>query len=215
MTEVRQPDALRAGGASQPSRRDELLSLAAEMFAERGLRATTVRDIADAAGILSGSLYHHFDSKEAIVDELLRDLLDGLFTRYREIAAAELNPLERLKGFFMATFEAIETKHAQVAIYQSEAPRLLSQERFAYLNELNTEQRELWLDVLRDGIAQGQFRPDLDVTLVYRFIRDATWVSVRWFRPGGSRTAQEVAEQYLSIVLGGITVGLSSNSPEK
>ena len=67
-----------------PSRRDELLSLAAAMFAERGLRATTVRDIADAAGILSGSLYHHFDSKEAIVDELLRDFLEGLFTRDRK-----------------------------------------------------------------------------------------------------------------------------------
>ena len=46
------------------SRRDELLELAATMFAERGLRATTVRDIADGAGILSGSLYHHFASKE-------------------------------------------------------------------------------------------------------------------------------------------------------
>ncbi|MGC2799024.1 MAG: helix-turn-helix domain-containing protein, partial [Mycobacterium sp.] len=44
------------------SRRDELLELAATMFAERGLRATTVRDIADSAGILSGSLYHHFSS---------------------------------------------------------------------------------------------------------------------------------------------------------
>ena len=42
------------------SRRDELLELAAAMFAERGLKATTVRDIADSAGILSGSLYHHF-----------------------------------------------------------------------------------------------------------------------------------------------------------
>lgn len=215
MSEVREPDALRAGGSPQPSRRDELLSLAAEMFAERGLRATTVRDIADAAGILSGSLYHHFDSKEAIVDELLRDFLEGLFARYREIAAANLNPVDTLKGLFLASFDAIETKHAQVAIYQAEAPRLLSQERFAYLNELNTEQRQLWLEVLRDGIAQGYFRPDLDVAVVYRFIRDATWVSVRWFRPGGSRTAQEVAEQYLSIVLGGITVGSFSNSPEK
>jgi AcrR family transcriptional regulator len=46
------------------SRRDELLELAATMFAERGLRATTVCDIADSAGILSGSLYHHFSSKE-------------------------------------------------------------------------------------------------------------------------------------------------------
>ena len=56
---------------SQPAtRRDELLELAAVMFAERGLRATTVRDIADSAGILSGSLYHHFASKEEMVDEV-------------------------------------------------------------------------------------------------------------------------------------------------
>ena len=51
------------------------------MFAERGLRATTVRDIADSAGILSGSLYHHFSSKEEMVDELLRGFLDWLFER--------------------------------------------------------------------------------------------------------------------------------------
>ena len=53
------------------------------MFAERGLRATTVRDIADSAGILSGSLYHHFKSKEQMVEEVLRDFLDWLFARYR------------------------------------------------------------------------------------------------------------------------------------
>jgi len=69
------------------SRRDELLELAAMMFAERGLRATTVRDIADSAGILSGSLYHHFKSKEQMVEEVLRDFLDWLFSRYQEIAA--------------------------------------------------------------------------------------------------------------------------------
>ncbi len=53
------------------SRRAELLGIAARLFAERGFKNTTVRDIADAAGILSGSLYHHFDSKESMVDELL------------------------------------------------------------------------------------------------------------------------------------------------
>ena len=90
------------------SRRDELLELAATMFAERGLRATTVRDIADSAGILSGSLYHHFSSKEEMVDEVLRNFMDWLFARYREIVDAERNPLERLRGLFMTSFDAIE-----------------------------------------------------------------------------------------------------------
>ncbi|HEX7428658.1 MAG TPA: TetR family transcriptional regulator KstR2 [Mycobacterium sp.] len=187
------------------SRRDELLDLAATMFADRGLRATTVRDIADSAGILSGSLYHHFSSKEEMVDELLRGFLDWLFERYQQIVATEPNPLERLKGLFLASFEAIEHRHAQVVIYQDEAKRLSGQPRFSYVEERNKEQRKMWLDLLNQGVEEGYFRPDIDVDLVYRFIRDTTWVSVRWYQPGGPLTAEEVGRQYLSIVLGGIT----------
>jgi TetR/AcrR family transcriptional regulator, cholesterol catabolism regulator len=195
-----------ASAAGQPvSRRDELLDLAATMFAERGLRATTVRDIADSAGILSGSLYHHFSSKEEMVDELLRGFLDWLFARYEEIVATQPNPLERLKGLFMASFEAIEDRHAQVVIYQDEAKRLMGQPRFSYVEERNREQRKMWLALLNQGVDEGYFRPDIDVDLVYRFIRDTTWVSVRWYEPGGPLTAEEVGRQYLSIVLGGIT----------
>ncbi len=191
---------------SQPaSRREELLALAASMMAERGLRATTVRDIADAAGILSGSLYHHFASKEEMVDEVLRSFLDWLFDRYQQIIDTEPNPLERLKGLFLASFEAIEHRHAQVVIYQDEAKRLSSQPRFSYVEERNREQRKMWVDVLNQGVKEGYFRPDLDVDLVYRFIRDTTWVSVRWYQPGGELTAEQVGVQYLAIVLGGIT----------
>ncbi|MGE2714649.1 TetR family transcriptional regulator KstR2 [Mycolicibacterium litorale] len=188
-----------------PTRRDELLELAATMFAERGLRATTVRDIADSAGILSGSLYHHFSSKEEMIDEVLRGFLDWLFERYRQIVETQPNPLERLKGLFMASFEAIATRHAQVVIYQDEAKRLSSQPRFSYVEERNREQRKMWIEVLNQGIAEGYFRPDIDVDLIYRFIRDTTWVSVRWYQPGGPLSAEEVGRQYLSIVLGGIT----------
>lgn len=187
------------------TRRDELLGLAATMFAERGLRATTVRDIADAAGILSGSLYHHFSSKEEMVDEVLRGFLDWLFDRYQQIIDTEPNPLARFTGLFMASFEAIENHHAEVVIYQDEAKRLAGQPRFGYVDELNRRQRKMWVEVLSEGIAQGYFRPDIDVDLVYRFIRDTTWVSVRWYQPGGPLTAEQVGRQYLSIVLGGIT----------
>lgn len=193
------------------SRRDELLALAAGMIAERGLRATTVRDIADAAGILSGSLYHHFASKEAMVDEVLRSFLDWLFERYQQIIDAEPNPLERLKGLFLASFEAIEHHHAQVVIYQDEAKRLSGQPRFAYVEERNRQQRKMWVDLLHQGVAEGYFRPDLDVDLVYRFIRDTTWVSVQWYQPGGGLTAQQVGAQYLAIVLGGIAQESGTN----
>ncbi len=186
-------------------RRDELLELAATLFAERGMRATTVRDIADAAGILSGSLYHHFDSKESMVDEILRGFLDELFDSYHKIVAEGLGPRETLEGLVVASFDAIDRSHSAVAIYQDEAKHLVGTERFEYITERNSEFRELWNGVVERGIADGSFRPDVDVELVYRFMRDTVWVAVRWYRPGGKLTAEAVAQQYLAIVLDGLS----------
>jgi TetR/AcrR family transcriptional regulator, cholesterol catabolism regulator len=189
------------------SRRDELLELAARMFAERGFRATTVRDIADAAGILSGSLYHHFDSKESMVDELLSRFQEELFGRYEEIVAEGAGPRETLEAVVVASFESIDRHHAEVAIYQNEAKYLAQFERFSYLRERNRQFRKLWAGILEDGVRAGVFRKDLDVELVYRFIRDTVWVAVHWYRPGGELSAHEIAKQYLGILLDGIAKG--------
>src|SRR5690606_11231892 len=125
--------------SSKSGRRAELLDIAADLFASRGVRATTVRDIADAAGILSGSLYHHFDSKESMVDEILRGFLDDLFGRYREIGAAGLSSRETLEALVLASYEAFDRHHAAVAIYQAEAKNLRDAERFGYIREFNIE----------------------------------------------------------------------------
>ena len=185
-------------------RRSELLELAATLFAERGFRATTVRDIADAAGILSGSLYHHFDSKESMVDEILTRFQEELFGRYEEIVAQGLGPRETLEAVVTASFESIDRHHDEVAIYQNEAKYLAQFERFGYLRERNTQLRKLWAGILEDGVRAGVFRADLDVELVYRFIRDTVWVAVHWYRPGGELPAREIAQQYLGLLLDGI-----------
>lgn len=196
-----EPTTAQANGGT---RRDELLQIAARLFAERGFRNTTVRDIADAAGILSGSLYHHFDSKESMVDEILRGFLDDLFGRYREIVASGSDSRATLEALITASYESIDKSHAAVAIYQDEAKRLVENERFSYISDRNTEFRDLWVGVIERGIADGTFRPDVDVELVFRFLRDTVWVAVRWYRPGGTLTADKVAQQYLSIVLDGL-----------
>jgi AcrR family transcriptional regulator len=199
-------------GTVGTDRRGELLALAARLFAEQGLRETTVRDIADAAGILSGSLYHHFDSKESMVDEILRGFLDALFERYREIAARGLGPRETLEAIVRASFEAIDEHHAAVAIYQAEARRLAEQPRFGYIRERLTEFRGMWRDVLEAGVKDGSFRADLDVELSYRFLRDTVWVGVGWYHPGGKLPIEDIARQYLTIVLDGIAADVKGTT---
>jgi AcrR family transcriptional regulator len=190
--------------ASESSRRDELLAIAARLFAEKGFRNTTVRDIADAAGILSGSLYHHFDSKESMVDEILSTFQEDLFGQYDAILAGDLDPLAQLEQAVLVSFDAIDRHRDEVAIYQNDAAYLLSFERFAYLGERNQQSRAVWVTLLQNGIDAGVLRDDLDLELTYRFIRDTIWVAVSWYRPGGRRTHTEIARQYLSILLEGI-----------
>src|SRR3954467_13628546 len=187
-----------------PSRRDELLGIAAELFASKGFRNTTVRDIADAAGILSGSLYHHFDSKESTADEILRTFQDELFGRYDEILASEADPRARLEQAVRVSFDAIDQHHSEVAIFQNDAAYLGTLDGFGYLAERHAQSREVWMTLLRQGVAAGVLRADLDIDLVYRFIRDTAWVAVNWFRPGGTLSATQVADQYVTILLEGI-----------
>jgi TetR/AcrR family transcriptional regulator, cholesterol catabolism regulator len=187
-----------------PSRREELLAIAASLFAERGFKNTTVRDIADAAGILSGSLYHHFDSKEAMVDELLDTFQTRLWERYDEIEASDLSPRAKLEAVVRTSFDAIDHHHSEVAIFQNDAAYLTSFERFAYLDDRNNKFRRLWIGLLEAGVQSGELRADLDIELVYRFLRDTVWVAVRWYRPGGELSPSDVADQYLTILLEGI-----------
>ncbi len=190
-----------AGG----SRRDQLLEIAASLFAERGFNNTTVRDIADAAGILSGSLYHHFDSKEAMVDELLDTFQTELWKEYDAIEASDRTPRAKLEAVVRASFDAIDHHHSEVAIFQNDAAHLMALDRFAYLEERNEKFRTLWTGLLEAGVASGELRADLDVELVYRFLRDTVWVAVRWYRPGGDLSPADVADQYLKILLEGLT----------
>ncbi|MEV3856236.1 TetR/AcrR family transcriptional regulator [Streptomyces sp. NPDC050095] len=190
--------------APSPERRHELLGTAAEVFAAQGYNATTVRKIADAAGMLAGSLYYHFDSKESMLEEILRTFLDELWSGYDAVLDADLGPRQTLEALVTESFREIDRHRAAVAIYQKEARHLAAQDRFEFLAESQRRFEKTWLTTLERGIAEQVFRADLDIRLTYRFVRDTVWVAASWYRPGGQHSPEEIARQYLSMVLDGI-----------
>lgn len=198
------------GSAAAPApaaadRRRELLATAADVFAAQGYNATTVRQIADAAGMLAGSLYYHFDSKESMVDEILAAFLDELWAGYDAVLAAGLGPRETVEALVTESFREIDRHRAAVAIYQKEAQHLATQPRFGYLTASQQKFERAWLGTLERGVAEGVFRSDLDLRLAYRFLRDTVWVAASWYRPQGRHSPEEIARQYLTMVLDGIT----------
>ncbi|WP_141576587.1 TetR/AcrR family transcriptional regulator [Actinomadura sp. WMMA1423] len=194
-------EAVRADGID---RRARLLAVAAELFATQGYAGTTVRDIADKSGILPGSIYHHFSSKEDMLDVILRDFLSPLYEGFSEIERQGDDPREALSKLIRVSFAwIVEAPHA-VAVYQSESDNLIGQEAFEYVADYSLKIEQIWLRVLTAGQTSGVFRPDLDIKVSYLFIRDSIWSSVRWYRPGGQLTSESVAEEFLALAFHGL-----------
>ncbi|MEU4014745.1 TetR/AcrR family transcriptional regulator [Microbacterium sp. NPDC028030] len=197
------PAATKSKAEQSSERRDEILAIAARLIAHHGYSATTVRDIADEAGILSGSLYHHFSSKEAMLQEILHGFMSRLLTKYEEIAAETTDPRAGIDALVECAFATIDREPSAVGLYQNEAAFLATQPGFEFLVAESERIEKIWIDQLSSGAEQGIFHVG-DPSVTYRFIRDAVWSTVRWYRPGGRHTAASLTEQFLQLLHGGL-----------
>jgi AcrR family transcriptional regulator len=87
------------------SRRGQILEIAARLFAVKGYRGTSMRDIGEQAGVLGGSLYHHIKSKDALFVELHDAALDSAAARIAEAVALKTDPWSRLEAAASALLE--------------------------------------------------------------------------------------------------------------
>jgi AcrR family transcriptional regulator len=187
-------------------RREHLVRLAAELFAEKGYQATTVRNIADEAGILSGSLYHHFDSKESIVDEILTSFFDALTAANQAALERGGDPRTVLAELVRICFGTLVPHRAAIMVMQNDWNYLRQLDRFDYLSRSEEDTERMWVHQITRGQQTGLFRDDIDARLTYRMIRDTIWLAVRWFRPGGRLDAQGLADHYIKVLFDGIAV---------
>lgn len=185
-------------------RRAEILAVAAEIFARKGYVNATVREIADACGILAGSLYHHFDSKEAMVDEILSSFLTELVARYEAVIDAGDDPQTTLANLVHVLFEGLTENRAAITLSHNDSYYLRQIPRFAYLEETGRHVERLWVGVLREGIASGAFRADADPALVWVFIKGAAWAAVQYVSDGGSTAGAAIADTHLDVLLDGV-----------
>jgi TetR/AcrR family transcriptional regulator, cholesterol catabolism regulator len=181
-----------------------VVQLASELFAQKGYRATTVREIAEAAGILSGSLYHHFDSKESIGDEILSGFINDVLADYRAAVATSASPRDVLEQIVRTTSHTLSRHRAALAMLQNDWHHFSTQPRFGYLRKAVSEIERTWVTQLERGVESGAFRADLDAKLTYRLLRDVLWIPAQW-RITEGYTTDQVAEGLLRLIFDGIT----------
>lgn len=182
---TRQPDAKPQNlDLTDPkSARGRLLRQAAHLFREKGYERTTVRDLAAAVGIQSGSIFHHFQSKEAILRAVMEETI--LYnTRRMEGALAEAdNILDQLRALIRCELESIngETGEAMaVLVYEWRSLSAANQAEILVLRDIY---ERLWMTTL-DALHQtGLVRADPFV--LRRLLTGALSWTVTWFRAEG------------------------------
>jgi AcrR family transcriptional regulator len=189
------------------ARRTEILETAARLFASSGMR-TSLKQIADACGILPGSLYHHFESKEAIVVELIE--------RYRadldDIAKRALDDLEApaaARDRVLALSEAIAACGARhrAAVLQSfyEPPSGAGEQLVRVAQLAPTAIEGAMAETLRAGRVSGEIRSGIDLdTLAERLCETMLYISLGVF--GDVRGADRLPALRCGIVLDGVAV---------
>lgn len=185
---------------------DEIVAAAAKVFRTKGYHAATVRDIAEEVGILKGSLYHHFESKEALLYLVVKEPIAEMFRAMAEIAEAELPATEKLRRAILAHLEAFDRHYPHLFVYlrERESVKRRFREMIGYSPK---EYERQWQQILREGVESGEFRGDLDIQVTsYGLLGMLNWL-YKWYDPQGRMSVQEVAEQFTALTLGGLAAG--------
>ena len=102
--------------AARSRRRGDLLTIAAEVFARRGYEGATLKEIADAAGILPGSMYHHYRSKEELFEKVIHEAFLQLNAAVDRALQDRTDPWERLQAICTVHLEELVSGNAIVAL---------------------------------------------------------------------------------------------------
>lgn len=181
------------------NRRDDILREAARLFRQKGYERTSVRDIAEAVEMQSGSLFYHFPTKEDILVEIMGAGIDMLISRLEDALKTVESPREKLLTLLRVHLTAmLEDAPDAMNAYLYEWRSLSPAARGKLIAQRDTYER--WLGGLLSELAEaGLISPD--VKLFRLFMLGAINWTAQWYNPNGTLKAADIAERYLTFLL--------------
>lgn len=184
-------------------RRHDILKVAARIFHEKGYDATSTKDIADAAGLLKGSLYYYVETKEDFLFEIIKENYDGAIATLDGVRQIEGPPLERLARLIGEHFRYFVDNLITTTVFFREF-RVLSPDRRAVIAAEGDEYLDFVRELLLQGQREGSIAPELDIRIVSLGIVGMVNSAWLWYQPGGSRTTDEIAAEFVKMIVSGI-----------
>jgi len=182
--------------------RADLVQAAGQLFSQKGFYGTSIRDIASARGIRSGSLYAHIESKEDLLFEVVMAgsdaFIEALVPVLSTPTSADVKLVEGLKAHINVVATHLDT--SRVFLHEW---LLLSPERRALIQQRRDRYEAMWTEIIQAGIDEGVFAP---VSVRYArlvLLSVANWVYL-WYDPNGPLDPGEMAEVLGGFLLSGL-----------
>ena len=182
--------------------RAEVLAAAVALFNEQGYDATSVADLATRLGLTKSAMYHHFSSKEQLLEMALDEALTGLEGVLAEPEAQSGTAAERLHFVLRAAVEVLLDRLPHVTLLlrvrgNSDVERAALARRRAFDHQMAS--------LVREAQAAGSVRPDVDSAIVTRLIFGMLNSTIEWYRPTGPKDRDALAHDILTVAFDGIS----------
>lgn len=189
---------------------ERLLASATQLFADQGFVGTSISDITSSANLTKGAFYHYFESKEYVLFEIYRRIIEDSIEQMRIVCSKGLSPQRTLENMIMVAIQMAARNQAEVTIFSREMDAL-SEPRLQKAKTLRDEYEHYYRSIIQQGREAGEFRSDLDPSLVTFFLLGMIHHFCTWYRPEGRWRPDEIGERMASTFLRGLVDGVDQD----
>lgn len=188
----------------ESSREETILVEATRLFREKGYAETSVEDISGAVGLLKGSIYYYFKSKQEILYRIVKPPLEATVASVEKVVSSDLPPREKLHQAVRAHLQVFDDSFPEVFVYLQENFNSVGVDMRREIIRLKARYDQLWGEIIGFGVRSGDFRPDLDARVTsYAILGMCNWM-YQWYAKGKRCTALEIADLYFELLTRGL-----------
>jgi AcrR family transcriptional regulator len=183
--------------------RDDIIRAAVHLFNQNGYHATSMQDIARAVAIRKPSLYHHFDSKEAILLAILDTGMERLITQLETVVSSDQPCTSKLHAAIHCHATTIAHNLEGASVFLREDRGLGDEYLRRYLTRRDHFEG-LIRRIVQQGVTEGVFR-QVDVAIAVNAVLGMVNWMTRWYNPQGRLSADQIADQFADLVMHGLS----------
>lgn len=186
------------------NRKNQIESVAIEIFFEFGYQKASLRHIGRKVGVTQSAIYYHFKNKEEILYSIIEDISNQLLFRLIECRRKQKDPVKRLGNAILIQIGLMKKERKKVKIL-IEDKKLLGEELQRLVKEKERTVYNFYLDTIKE-IQQLKKLKDIEpTTAVFAIIGQINWL-YHWYRPDGRIDIEEIAENLVRMIMFGLII---------